>query len=495
VLVDGHPVGTTPLDTAVQPGRHQVTLRRSGALEATRQLDVPAAGAALDVALWRTQPTAVKLRPAYPAAAIDDAQFLADGRVALVVLLPTSGGAVSSQAPIRETWLLDPTSGRLDAFAPSIRAAALAVSPDGASVAYLQQAPPPPGQAGASAPAPVTGRLDEVWVASHGDRQPLRRVFQLPPPKRGSGYGTPPVEQLTDLAWDPDGRHLVVATRIGDGASPSRARLLVLDTQDTGAPPRELITMPAEPVPGSYTWSADGSWVAFEARADSAPAGRGLVTLVAARVADDVALDFRYLADLGRTDSTTAPPLPVAPVAWEPATAEDVPGARLLYTAPVASASSAGGLLDLGGLLGFRPPAAPPSGLFVTTPAAPELTPDDQRRVGSTTGLVGPIWLPPAVGPDAGPVLALARTNDNGGQLALRTVDLASGRAQDTGSHLPAGVGSRSSPGVRWDALHGQALLLARATTSSGGIATAPVSSPDLDVWLVQFAQPREPGA
>ena len=234
VLVDGHAVGTTPLVTTVLPGPHQVTLRRSGELDATRELDVPAAGATLDVALWRTQPTAVKLRPAYPGAAIADAQFLTDGRIALVLLLPASGGAISVQPPLREAWLLDPASGRLDAFAPSIRAAALAVSPSGARVAYLQQSAATtarPGRRGRQ-PPPITGRLDEVWVATQDDPQSLRRVFQLPPPERGSGYGTPPVEQLADLAWAPDGRHLLVATRIGDGASVSRARLLVLDTDN-----------------------------------------------------------------------------------------------------------------------------------------------------------------------------------------------------------------------------------------------------------------------
>jgi hypothetical protein len=448
----------------------------------------------VDVALWRTQPTAVKLRPAYPGAAIADAQFLTDGRIALVLLLPASAGAVSNQIPLREAWLLDPASGRLDAFAPSVRAAAIAVSPDGVRVAYLQQAPPTqPGQARAGAPPHIAGRLDEVWVASQDEGQLLRRVFQLPPPERVSGYGTPAVEQLADLAWAPDGRHLLVATRIGDGASSSRARLLVLDTDDAEAAPRELITMPAEPVPGSYNWSADGGWVAFAARAASAPGGKGLVTLVAAHLTENGAPDFRYLTELGRDDSTSAQPLPVSPVAWQPAAAQDGRGARLLYTAPVATAGAAGGL-DLGSLLGFRGPTEPPGGLFLTTPAAPELAPDARRRVGSAVGLVGPVWLPPAVGPSVGPVLALARTDDNGGQLVLRAMDLASGRIQDTGSRLPPGLGSRSTPGVRWDAPHGQALVLARASTANRGIASTG-TSPDLDVWLVQFAQPQEPGA
>jgi len=46
--------------------------------------------------------------------------------------------------------------------------------------------------------------------------------------------------------------------------------------------------------------SAAGSWVAFEALGDSTPAGKGLLTLVTAHLADDGALDFPYLADLGR---------------------------------------------------------------------------------------------------------------------------------------------------------------------------------------------------
>jgi hypothetical protein len=171
----------------------------------------------------------------------------------------------------------------------------------------------------------------------------------------------------------------------------------------------------------------------------------------------------------------------------------DGPGARLLYTAPVAAAVDASGL-DLGRLLGFRGQAEPPVGLFMTTPASPEMASDDRRRVGSATGLVGPIWLPPMVGPSAGPVLILARADDNGGQLVLRAVGLSTGHIQDTGSRLAPGVGSRTAPGVRWDAAHGQALLLARASTGSRGVAYTS-TGPDLDVWLVQFAELREPGA
>ncbi|HEY2596828.1 MAG TPA: hypothetical protein VGK33_23275, partial [Chloroflexota bacterium] len=44
LLVDDHAVGTTLLVTTVRRGPQQLTLRRSGALEATREVDVPAAG-------------------------------------------------------------------------------------------------------------------------------------------------------------------------------------------------------------------------------------------------------------------------------------------------------------------------------------------------------------------------------------------------------------------------------------------------------------------
>ena len=203
VLVDGHTVGTTPVVTSVLPGPHQVTLRRSGELDATRELDVPVAGATLDVALWHTQPTAVKLRPAYPGAAIADAQFLTDGRIALVLLLPASGGAISVQPPLREVWLLDPTSGHLDAFAPSIRAAALAVSPSGARVAYLQQAPPPPpGQAaaGAGTDCHATCECQSASAAGSWSRSHVPRSGQEERPRSRLKYDATSQRTLACLA-------------------------------------------------------------------------------------------------------------------------------------------------------------------------------------------------------------------------------------------------------------------------------------------------------
>jgi PEGA domain len=489
LLVDGREVGRTPLTAWARPGPHTVALERDDTLDEVRLLDLGGDGATLGVALWRKQPDAVRLRAAYPGATIGDARFLGDGRIALSLALPAAAPALGTPAVLHEAWLLDPDTGRLEPFGstPTIRAEAVAVSPDGARLAYLQQAPP--AGAGASALSP-SGRPDEVWVASGDGEVPLRRVLQLPPPDRGSGYGMPPVERLADLTWAPDGRHLLVATRFGDGSSLTRSRLLLVDAEvpATGVspPPVELVTMPAEVVPGSYGWSADGRWVAFLARAAAAPAGRGLVTLVAVDVATGgVSPEFRYVADEARGDTTATAAPPVAPVAWEPVATGSAPAARLLYTAPVARASSGSG--GLFGLLGLGVPSSDTTtGLFLTAPALRALTADDQRRVGSATGLLGPVWRAAGTGPDGDPVLAFARADDNGGPLVLRAVDLDRGRVRDSGVRLPTDVAPGSVLGARWDAAHGRALLFARPSAGRGVAAPASGASP-LDVWLVRF--------
>src|SRR5919205_2438825 len=276
-------------------------------------------------------------------------------------------------------------------------------------------------------------------------------------------YGAPPVERLMDLAWAPDGHSLLVATQLGDSSTggPSRSRLLLLDGQPraqdaTSPPPVELITLPAEVVPGSYSWAPDGHWVAFLVRASSAPGGKGLLSLVALDIGTG---SFRYLADLGRAGQPTDP-LPVAPVAWQPAEAEGA-AQRLVYVAPVPGATSSGAS-GLFGLLSAAAPAEPPSGLFTATPAAPDLAPEERSQLGTTTGVLGPVWRGSGSGRTGASLLGLART-DQGGQLAVRGIDPASGRVQDPGVSLPAEVAPRAAAvAVRWDAVDGRALVLAR---------------------------------
>ena len=62
---------------------------------------------------------------------------LLDGRIALVLQLPAGGGAISGQSALREAWLLDPASGRMEAFARAIRAAALNLPGLGTSSYYV----------------------------------------------------------------------------------------------------------------------------------------------------------------------------------------------------------------------------------------------------------------------------------------------------------------------------------------------------------------------
>jgi len=500
VLIDGRERGKTPLSMLIVPGAHTVSLQRSDALDEVRHVTVDAAGRTLDVLLWRKQPDAVKLRAPYPGATVFDARFLLDGRVALTLALPSRSG--TGLPGLREAWLLDPASASVAPFtAPTnVRAAAVAVSPDGQRLAYLQQAPLVKAGAGPTTPPYIPNRLDEVWVASTTATLPLARVFHLPAPTPGTGYSPPEVERLADVSWAPDGRHLLVATQLGDlaGGAATRSRLLLLDADHRGQdaaypPPSELVTMPAEVVPGSYDWAPDGHWVAFLARAAAAPGGKGLLTLDAVDiVADPVAGAFRYLADVGRADATTAAPLPAAAVAWEPGT-EPGSHTRLLYVGPVAnpSAASAGpfGLLGLGATASDTTTA-----LFSTTPVAPGLAPDTRRRVGSSTGLLAPVWRMPTTETPSTSVLALARSEDNGKPLAVRAIDPADGRTHDTGARLPTSVAPAvSTVGARWDSQRGRALLFSRPSSGNRVLLGTP-GSDTLDVWLVTFTGSLDDG-
>jgi len=487
VIIDGRERGVTPLVVQVTPGLHAVGLKHPDALDELRRVDVTEDGAELDVNLWRRRPTSVRLRPPYPGSTIADASFLGDGRIALIVTLPerASNGTIGAW---REAWLLDPRTGAVNRFetpgfaAP--RSQTVAVSPDGHLVAYLQQSP------GTSMEGPAAAnRLNEIWVASaNGDA--LIRAFTLPPVTRPATYGSAEVEQLIGLAWAPDGRRLLVATRMGEPINgPVRGRLLVLDVtrDDTGSPPVELVTMPASAVPGSYSWAPNGRWVAFLARAASAPGGRNLITLNAVDTTTESSGRFRYVSDLGRADgSGVAAALPVAPVAWEPSGSATSVG-RLLYSAPVAAVRNASGG-PFGLLVG--PPAEPPQALFIAAPDAPTFSVENNVRVGTAAGVFAPIWR--AIGPDS--VVALSRAEGGGKGLTVSSVELGSGRVQDLGVQLPADVASSATAvGARWDESRGQAIVVARP--GSTRTVTTDGAVDGLDFWLVEFTGADRPPA
>ena len=104
------------------------------------------------------------------------------------------------------------------------------------------------------------------------------------------------------------------------------------------------------------------------------------------------------------------------------------------------------------------------------------------RRVGTAINNFGLGWRFPMT------LYGFAREDDD--TLALHSIDPVSGAVHDVGVRLPAGT-ARGTTGLsaRWDARHGTALLLARASSesrTSGAGAGGP-----LQAWLVSFVSPN----
>jgi len=472
VILDGHSRGQTPISVLVKRGEHTLVLRHPDAIDEQRTISV-SSDLNMRVGMWLRRPTAVQLRPAYPGASIADAAFLADGRLALSLAVPSQAGSAAGGI-LREPWLFDPTTGSLSPFVAdtSARAAVLSISPDGRNVAYLRQ-----DQSGALNGV-TRQRLDGVWIGSVGGTP--ARVFALPTPN-ALGTADPAsneVEELRDVTWTPDGDHLLVAVRLlavsGGYPAAARTRLLLVDAraQDAApAPPVELVVLPAEVVPGSYSWAPDGHWVAFLSDASEGSGSGSFVALCAVDTSAGGAVDgFRYVADLGRqTDPSSL--LPVAAVAWAPAS-----DGRLVYVAATPKITVTNPL-GLPGTSGGEP------GLFLATPTGPALTAEEGRRLGTTTGLMAPAWRATT---DEGvlSLIALARSEQGNKPLVLRGVDAVDGKVQDLGIELPAGVGGSGAFGVRWDLPQGRLLILSHRDGMNIGV---------LDYWLVQL-RPAEGG-
>jgi hypothetical protein len=98
------------------------------------------------------------------------------------------------------------------------------------------------------------------------------------------------------------------------------------------------------------------------------------------------------------------------------------------------------------------------------------------------------VWRSSGSGRTGASLLGLVRT-DQGGQLALRGIDPASGRVQDLGMGLPGEVAPRAAAvAVRWDAVDGRALVL--APPPAGRASAGPTGPQALDAWLIAFTQP-----
>jgi len=475
VSVDGRSRGQTPLATWLTPGQHTLSLDQPDSLAEQQSIDVADSGASVHMDLWQRRPQVVPVRPVYPGASLRDVAFLNDGQLMLSVGMPTQAAASIAST---ELWRMDPATGQLSRLkvpglqiAPSV----MAVAPDDDQVAYVV-----PGSSAtttasgwsitsnnpSSGATPQASRPESIWLAPLDPSQPPRHVFDLPSIAAPSlETGSP--EHVVELLWTPDKKRLVVITR--QPGPPLRARIFLVDVADAqDAPSDALVLLPAEVLPRSEVIDPSGRWLALVTHAAMAPGGTDILNACTLELAPGGG--FRDLADLGTLDRAPS----VAPFAWVPASSTDP--LRLVFVGPAPSVSSNNG--GLFGIFGALRPVPPPMALFAVAVEASGLQEAQPRRLGSITGVVGPVWR------SDNSLLGFARQDD--GTLGLRSIDPTSGAVHDTGVRLPAGTGQGSGLAARWDTVHGYAALATRATAST--IGTTSGMSGALQAWLVSFA-------
>ena len=413
VDVDGRSRGETPATIPLSPEAHRVTLRADGYAPTTYDVTTTTAQTTtLHADLWLASPRVQRLRPTFPGATVTHASFLADGRIVLSLTLQPGDE--------HQLWLLEPDGGARR-LGPANVVGALAVSADGQQVAYRAK--------GRSDPS-FSKRLDEVWVSA-ADGQGATRLYALPPDAQD--------ESVVDLAWAPDGHALLIVARQSLTGGGGRTRLRWLD-RATGAL-RDLVALPSDVVPGSYSWSPHGGSVAFLSRVEQT---------TSLCVLDTQSGELRYLADVGWDMSA---PLPYPPLTWSP------DGRRVLYSAPAQDRSA-----QVNWSFGAGSAAA----IFDAT-----LPGRGGRRLGEAEGQF-PGWRPD------GTVVALARAGSSQ-PLVARQVML-SGETQDVGEmalRVPA------SFAVQWDVAHAQAILVIEGAGNLG--------SGQPEYWLVSWRPEEAP--
>jgi len=414
VFIDGQPRGRTPATVGVVPGRHDIVVQAQDAVAETRTVDVDASGSSLALSLWRAHPSVTYLKPPLPGALLSDAVFVRDGRLALQVALPDGE---------RQAWTLDAhlASQRLGDVAAH---APLAVRPDGQVIAVLQ----PRTEAGTASSLAFSDHIPagEVWLTPTDAGATRRQVWRTPEP----------TEELVDLSWAPDDKHLFLVSRQPTGTGMLAGARTVIRWLDTDSGQAEDVALlPSQVAPGTYVWSPDGQTVGFVVHTASLAA---VCTL-------SVAGEFHYLGDLGH-DGLAGPP--VAPVAW-------APDGRVLYGALVSQTPASGS---------GSPFSQNPAGLFLAKPA------DAPGRPFNATPALAPLWWPDgrimAVGPSSG--------QDTG--LRLRAID-PQGGVQDVAT-IDVPAPGPTAYGVRWDLGHRRALVITNRASGDG---------PSHDYWLLDF--------
>lgn len=331
VEIDGAQRGDTPVTVRIAPGEHQVRLLDARYLPISDDIRVQRdQSTTLHLDLWRRNPIVRELHPSFPGATIASANFLRDGRIAVVEALPPGD--------VDELWVID-ASGVMRPVGPRQATGPLTLDPTDQQIAYL-----------ASSHHRALGetRLDEVLVTGSGGASVNRR-YRIPLSSD---------EELSGLSWAPDGDHLLVVSQSVAPGDAVRSRLFWIDLARETI--RELVSIPSRIVPDSFAWSPDGRRVAFLTRTGS------LTSLCVLDTA--VTNGFTYLTDLGQNAGN---PLPFAPIALS------ADGQRLLYAAPVSTSSG-----PTGWLFGGKPADA----LFLAS-----ITRPIGKRLGSATGQA-PVW-------------------------------------------------------------------------------------------------------
>jgi hypothetical protein len=412
--IDGQPRGTTPISIDLMPGRHQLSVAGLDAIEETRTVDLESAGASVQFDLWRAQPTIAYLKPPLPGATLGDARFLADGRVGLQVVLPDGED---------QAWALDGSGrstsqrlGDISAYAP------LAIRPDGQAAAVLR---PRANQQPRGGPTVLVDHapLGEVWLDSAVAGVAPQHLWTVPDPN----------QELVDLDWAPDGRHLLVVSRQPVSGGAARTVISWLDT-GTGES-EDLAVLPSEVAAGTYVWSPDGRTGGFVVHTASLAA---VCTL-------SVSGEFRYLGDLNH-DGLLGPP--VAPVAW-------APDGRVVYGALVSQTPAATSSASF---------AQNPAGLFVSDP------PEAPGQSFSPTPALVPLWR------SDGRLLSVGLPSGQETGLQLRELD-EHGNARSI-ARIDVPAPGPTAYGVRWDLARQRALVITNRGSSSG---------PAHDFWLVDF--------